>query len=127
MLVLFVVVISAFNIPTIQPVEAQAERVTTSCTIFVDNIVEGQPVTVTIQMSPATPTGEGYTQLIMYVISPNGVGESSANGPWIKTNISTDPNGKATVTFDVPTYSGYWYVVVDFGSHYYANYSMLYL
>jgi hypothetical protein len=78
-------------------------------------------------MSPATPTGEGYTQLIVYLTSPNGVGASSANGPWIKTNISTDPNGKATVTFDVPTYSGYWYVVVDFGSHYYANYSMLYL
>ena len=68
-------------------------------------------------MSPATPTGEGYTQLIVYLKSPNGVGASSPNGPWLYTNISTDPNGKATVTFDVPTYSGKWYVFVDFGSH----------
>jgi hypothetical protein len=111
----------------VEPTKAQTERITTSCAILVDNIVEGQPVTVTIQMSPATPTGEGYTQLIVYLKSPNGVGESSANGPWIKTNIATDTNGEATATFYVPTYSGYWYVVVDFGSHYYANYSMLYL
>ena len=41
-----------------QPVNAQVEGVTTSCTIFVDDIVEGQPVTATIQMSPATPTGK---------------------------------------------------------------------
>ena len=107
--------------------QAQGERVPTSCTIFVDNIVEGQPVTVTIQMSPATPTGEGYTQLTVYLISPQGVGASSPNGPWVYTNIPTDPNGRATVTFDVPTYSGNWFVDVFFGSHYYANYSMLYL
>jgi hypothetical protein len=110
-----------------QPVSAQVERVTTYCTIFVDNLVEGQPVTATIQMSPSTPTGEGYTQLIVYLKSPNGVGASSPNGPWVYTNISTDPNGKVTVTFDVPTYIGKWYVFVDFGSHSYANYSKLYL
>ena len=59
-----------------QPVNAQVEGVATSCTIFVDDIVEGQPVTATIQMSPATPTGEGYTQLNVYLKSPNGVGAS---------------------------------------------------
>ena len=41
-----------------QRVNAQVDRVATSCAIFVDNIVEGQPVTATIQMSPATPTSE---------------------------------------------------------------------
>ena len=122
----FILALLISNQLAFQPINAQVERVTTSCTIFVDDIVEGQPVTATIQMSPATPTGEGYTQLIVYLKSPNGVGASSPNGPWVYTNISTDPNGKATVTFNVPTYSGKWYVFVDFGSHSYAN-SVLYL
>jgi hypothetical protein len=126
-LVLVFLTVMTLIVVSFQPVNAQVERVTTSCAIFVDNIVEGQPVTVTIQMSPPTPTGEGYTQLIVYLKSPNGVGASSPNGPWVYGNISTDPNGKATITFDVPTYSGKWYVFVDFGSHYYPNYSMLYL
>jgi hypothetical protein len=110
-----------------QPVNAQVEGVTTSCTIFVDDIVEGQPVTAIIQMSPATPTGEGYTQLHVYLKSPNGVGASSPNGPWVYMSISTDTNGKATVTFNVPTYSGKWYVFVTFGGHSYFNYSIFYL
>ena len=127
LLVLVFLTLMTLVVVSFQQVNAQVERVTTSCAIFVDNIVEGQTVTATIQMSPATPTGEGYTQLIVYLKSPNGVGASSPNGPWVYTNISTDTNGKATVTFDVPTYSGKWYVFVDFGSHSYANYSMLYL
>ncbi len=110
----------------IESTKAQIEQVPTYCDIFVDDIVEGQPVTATIQMSPSTPTGEGYTQLIVYLKSPNGVGPSSPNGPWVYTNIPTAPNGRATVTFDVPTYSGKWYVFVDFGGHSYANYSMFY-
>ena len=120
-----ILVISSLLI--IEAAKAESERVTTTCVMFVDNIVEWQPVKAIIQMYPATPTGEGYTQLIVYLVSPNGVGESGPNGPWVYTNISTDPNGRATVTFDVPTYSGSWQVVVDFGSHYYADYSMLYL
>ncbi len=124
---LLVVMLIILTLIMVEPAKAQGERVATYCTISVDNIVEGQPVTATIQMSPATPTGEGYTQLIVYLKSPNGVGASSPNGPWVYTNISTDTNGKATITFDVPTYSGKWYVFVNFGSHYYTNYSMLYL
>jgi hypothetical protein len=123
----FILALLIYSQLAFQPINAQVERVTTSCTIFVDNIVEGQPVTATIQMSPATPTGEGYTQLIVYLKSPNGVGASSPNGPWVYGNISTDPNGKATITFDVPTYSGKWYVFVDFGGHSYFNYSMFYI
>ena len=126
LLVLVFLTLMTLVVVSFQQVNAQVERVTTSCAIFVDNIVEGQPVTATIQMSPVTPTGEGYTQLIVYLKSPNGVGASSPNGPWVYTNISTDTNGKATVTFDVPTYIGRWYVFVDFGSHSYVNYSMLY-
>jgi hypothetical protein len=123
-LVLVLLTMITLVLVSFQPVNAQVERVTTSCTIFVENIVEGQPVTATIQMSPATPTGEGYT-LIVYLKSPNGVGASSQNGPWVY-GISTDPNGKATVTFDVPTYSGKWYVYVNFGGRSYSNDSMFY-
>ena len=110
----------------IEATKAESERVTTFCSILVDDTIEGQSITAKIQMSPATPTGEGYTQLIVYLKSPNGVGESGPNGPWIYTNISTDPNGVVVVNFDVATYSGYWQIVVDFGGHYYAN-SKLYL
>ena len=125
-LVLVLLTTVTLVVVSFQPVDAQVERVTTYCDIFVDDTVEGQPVTATIQMSPSTPTGEGYTQLIVYLKSPNGVGASSPNGPWVYTNISTDTNGTATVTFNVPTYSGKWYVFVNFGSHSYAN-SILYL
>lgn len=111
----------------IEATKAESERVTTFCSILVDDTIEGQSITAKIQMSPATPTGEGYTQLIVYLKSPNGVGESGPNGPWIYTNISTDPNGVVVVNFDVATYSGYWQIVVDFGGHYYANNSKLYL
>jgi hypothetical protein len=80
-LVLVLLTMITLVVVSFQPVNAQVERVTTSCTIFVENIVEGQPVTATIQMSPPTPTGEGYTQLTVYLKSPNGVGASSPNGP----------------------------------------------
>ena len=122
----FILALLIYSQLAFQPINAQSEKITTSCTIFVDNIVEGQPVTATIQMSPATPTGEGYTELGAYLISPQGVGASSANGPWVY-HIPTDTNNRATVTFNVPTYSGKWYVHVFFGGHYYANYSMLYI
>ena len=105
----------------IESTKAQNEQIPTYCDIFVDDIVEGQPVTATIQMSPSTPTGEGYTHLIVYLKSPNGVGPSSQNGPWVYMNIPTDPNGRATVTFDVPTYSGKWYVFVNFGGQTYVT------
>ena len=121
-----VVVLVVSSLSLIESTKAQFDSVTTYCDIFVDDIVEGQPVTTTIQMSPATPTGEGYTQLIVYLKSPNGVGASSPNGPWVYTNIPTDPNGRATVTFNVPTYSGKWYVFVNFGGHSYFNYSIFY-
>lgn len=121
-----VVVLVVSSLLLIESTEAQFDSVTTYCDIFVDDVVEGQPVTITIQMSPATPTGEGYTQLIVYLKSPNGVGASSPNGPWVYTNIPTDPNGRATLTFNVPTYSGKWYVFVNFGGHTYFNYSIFY-
>jgi hypothetical protein len=122
-----VVALAVSSLLLIESAKAQIEQVPTYCDILVDDIVEGQPVTVTIQMSPATPTDEGYTQLIVYLKSPNGVGPSSPNGPWVYTNIPTNPNGRATVTFNVPTYTGKWYVFVNFGGHTYADYSMFYL
>ena len=75
----------------IESTKAQIEQVPTYCDIFVDDIVEGQPVTATIQMSPSTPTGEGYTQLIVYLKSPNGVGPSSPNGSIGYTLIFQQP------------------------------------
>ena len=81
--------ILALRIPiqlAFQPINAQVGESCHFALYFVDNIVEGQPVTATIQMSPATPTGEGYTQLIVYLKSPNGL-SLSPNGPWVYTNI----------------------------------------
>ena len=126
-LVLVLLTTVTLVVVSFQPVDAQVERVTTYCDIFVDDTVEGQPVTATIGMFLLRLTGEGYFQLIVYLKSPNGVGASSPNGPWVYTNISTDTNGTATVTFNVPTYSGKWYVFVNFGSHSYANSILSYL
>jgi hypothetical protein len=119
------VVLVGSSLLLIESTQAQIDRVTTYCTIYVDDIVEGQPVTATIQMSPATPTNEGY-KVLMWVTSPDGVGDKELNGAWVKS-ILTDSTGRATVTFNVPTYSGKWYVDVSFGSSNFANHTILYL
>ena len=122
---IFLLVMLAFSILLmIESTKAQFDRVTTYCDISVDDIVEGQPVAVTIQMSPATPTGEGY-RVWMWVTPPNPK-DFSAGEPWLK-NLLTDSNGKATVTFNVLAYSGKWYVDVSFGSNNFANHTILYL
>jgi hypothetical protein len=108
----------------VEPTKAKGVEIPTSCVISVNDTVEGQPITATIQMSPATPTGEGYS-LLVYLKSPNGVGASSPNGPWVY-HVTTDTNNRATATFNVPTYSGKWYVFVNFGGNTYANNSIFY-
>jgi len=123
-ILLLVVMLVIPTLLLVEPTEAQTEQVTTFCVIFVDDIVEGQPVTVTIQMSPATPTGEGY-RVWMWVTPPNPE-DFSANEPWLK-NLLTDSNGKATATFKVLAYSGKWYVDVSFESNSFANHTILYL
>jgi hypothetical protein len=76
-------------------------------------------------MSPSTPTGEGY-KVAMWV-TPTNPKDFKASEPWLKYNILTDSSGKATVTFNVPTYSGEWYVDVSFPSNNFANHTILYL
>jgi hypothetical protein len=76
-------------------------------------------------MSPPTLTGEGY-KVTMWVTPPNPK-DYVAGEPWLKLVVLTDSNGRATETFNVPTYSGKWYVDVMFGSSNYANHTILYL
>jgi hypothetical protein len=104
--------------------QAQTNQVSTYCDISVDNVIEGQPITATIQMSPTSPTGEGY-RIFTWVTSPDGIGDKELNGDWVK-NVLTDANGKVTVTFDVPTYTGKWYVDVSFGGSNFDNQTTLY-
>jgi len=121
LLVLFVVIL-ALNLLTIQPVEAQVENVTTSCTIIVNDIIDGQPVTLAIQIYPAPPEGEVFSNISATIVSPlQGIWGNGTTGPWDIGNITTDSNGKATVNFDIPTFSGYWNAEAYFGGQYFAN------
>ena len=111
----------------IYPARAQVVNVNTSCGIFVENIVEGQPVTVTVQIFPAPSEGEVFSNLFVGLTSPmQGVWGNGGNGPWGKSNISTDSNGRAVVTFDIVSFSGYWNVELYFGGQYSANNTIYY-
>lgn len=122
--VLYLVMVLCSTLLLIGSAHAQNNQVNTYCDIVVDDIVEGQPVVATIQMSPTTPTGEGY-RVFTWVTSPEGIGNKELNGAWVK-NVVTDSNGKITVTFDVPTYAGKWYVDVSFGGSNFDNHTILY-
>lgn len=122
--VLYLVIVLCSILLLIESAHAQTIQVNTYCDIVVDNIVEGEPVVATIHMSPTTPTGEGY-RVFIWVTSPDGIGDKELNGAWVK-NVVTDSNGKVTVTFDVPTYAGKWYVDVSFGSSNFDNRTILY-
>jgi hypothetical protein len=122
--VFYLIIVLCFTILLIEFAHAQTNQVNTYCDIAVDHIVEGQPVVATIQMYPATPTGEGY-KVFTWVTSPDGIGNKELNGAWVK-NVLTDENGKVTVTFDVSTYTGKWYVDVSFGGSNFDNHTTLY-
>ena len=118
---LLIAIIASSSLLVIQPAKAEVESVGTSCSISIqpDNIVEGQPITVVVQIFPAPPSGEIFNNLFVWITSPaQGV---SGYGPWSKSNISTDTNGIATVTFDISTFSGYWNVGLSFEGQYFAN------
>jgi hypothetical protein len=123
-----VVVLAAYSLLMIIPVNAQVENVSTSCGIFVNNIVfEGHPVTVTVQIFPAPPSGEVFNNLTIWMTSPmQGVWGNGGNGPWSKGDVFTDSNGKATVTFDIVTFSGYWNIELNFEGQYFANNTIYY-
>ena len=123
-LVLVLIFLTASSITIIQPAKAEVENVGTSCSIFVDNIVEGQPITITVQIYPAPPSGETFSNLSLGIISPaQGI---SGYGPWDKKNILTDSNGVTKVTFNIPTFSGTWNVWVYFGGQYFDNNTLYY-
>jgi hypothetical protein len=125
LLLLIIILITSWLV--ICPAKAEVENISTTCGIFVDSIIEGQPVTITIQVYPAPPEGQVFNNLIVGLTSPmQGVWGNGGNGPWSKSNISTDSNGRATVTFGIVSFSGYWNVDLYFGGQYFDNKSVYY-
>jgi hypothetical protein len=123
-ILILIAIVAISSLLFIQPAKAEVENVSTSCGIFVDSIVEGQPITIGVQIFPAPPSGETFNNLFVWITSPmQGV---SGYGPWDKSNITTDTDGKATVTFDIHTFSGYWNVGLYFGGQYFANNTIYY-
>jgi hypothetical protein len=124
---LLVTIISISSLLITQSVKAEVENVSTSCGIFVDSIVEEQPVTVVVQIFPAPPSGEVFNNLTVWMTSPmQGVWGNGGNGPWSKGHISTDTSGRATVTFDIITFGGYWNIGLYFEGQYYVNNTIYY-
>ena len=125
--VLLIAMVAASSPLIIQLGNAQVENVSTSCSILVDNVVEMQPVTVVVQIFPVPPAGEVFNNLTIWMTSPmQGVWGNGGNGPWSKGHISTDTIGKATVTFDIVTFSGYWNIGLYFEGQYYTNNTIYY-
>jgi hypothetical protein len=124
---LLIAAIAISSLLFIKPATAEVENVSTSCSIMVDSIVEGQPVTALIQIYPAPSSGEIFNNLGVWITSPmQGVWGNGGNGPWNKGHISTDTDGKATVTFDIITFSGYWNIGLYFEGQYFANNTIYY-
>jgi hypothetical protein len=122
-LLLVLVFLTASSLTIIQSVKGSVENVGTSCGIFVDDIVEGQPITITVQIYPAPPAGEIFNDLFVWIASP--LQGTAGNGPWGKS-FPSDTDGKATVTFDIHTFSGYWNVGLSFEGQYFANNTIYY-
>ncbi len=122
-----VVILVASSLFIVEPTTAQTESITTSCSISVYNILEGQPVAVTLQVYPAPPVGEFFNNLTVTITSPmQGVYGNGGNGPWSKSNISTDSAGRAAIKFDITTFSGYWNAELYFGGEYFVNNTLYY-
>ena len=124
-MLLVLVFLTATCITIIQPAKAEVENVGTSCSIFVDNIVEGQPINVVVQIYPAPPsTNDVFENLTVILFSPaQGI---SGYGPWQKGPSSSDSNGIASFTFNVPAFSGTWQITLIFKGQYFANNTIYY-
>ena len=112
----------------IQPVKASVENVGTSCYLYTDDIVEPQPITVMVQIFPAPPEGEIFNNISIVIVTPlqGTVGNYPwGTGPWEKS-FSSDIDGKATITFDIHTFGGYWIVDLYFGGQYFVNDTIYY-
>jgi hypothetical protein len=122
-----VVVLVVSSLLLIESTKAQVENVRTSCNITITDILEGQPIPCSIQIYPAPPEGEVFNNISVTIVSPmQGVWGNGGNGPWNKANIATDSNGRATVNFDITTFSGYWNAILYFGGQTFANKSLYY-
>ena len=55
-----------------------------------------------------------------------GVGGNGGNGSWSRDDVNIDSNGKATVTFDIVTFSGYWNMGLYFKGQFFANGTIYY-
>jgi hypothetical protein len=122
-----VVILAVYSLFIVEPATAQTEIVPTSCSISVYSELEGQPVAVNVQVYPAPPVGEVFNNLTVIITSPmQGVYGNGGNGPWSKSNISTDSAGRATVKFDITTFSGYWNAELYFGGEYLSNNTVYY-
>jgi hypothetical protein len=122
-LLLVLILLSACPMTIFQLARAEVENVGTSCSILANDIVEPQPITVMVQMYPAPPEGEVFNDISIVIVSPlqGTVGNYPwGTGPWEKS-FSSDTDGKATVTFDIHTFGGYWIVDLYFGGQYFAN------
>jgi hypothetical protein len=127
LLTLSTLVLLALTLPSAQPVNAQTENITISCSVTVTDILEGQPVPVSLQIYPAPPTGEVFTNISVTIVSPlQGIWGNGGNGPWSKGGISTDLDGVASVNFDIVTFEGYWIADVHFGGQYFADGTVYY-
>jgi hypothetical protein len=127
-LLLVLILLSAYPMTIVQLAKASVENVGTSCSILVDDIVEPQPITVEVQIYPAPPEGEVFNDISIVIVSPlqGTVGNDPwGTGPWDK-RFSSDIDGKATVTFDIHTFGGYWIVDFYFGGQYFANNTIYY-
>ncbi len=124
---IIILIVAVSSLLIVQPAKAQVENVSTSCSISIQphNPVEGQPITVLLQIQPAPPAGEIFSNLIVMVISPYAGGVVQ-NGQWHQDGIFTDSNGTANVTFNLPTSIGYWNAEVIFKGQYFANNTVYY-
>ena len=73
-------ILTASSLFIVEHTAAQTENVTTSCSISIYSVLEGQPVTVYIQVYPAPSIGEVFNNLTVIITSPmqgvygNGLG-----------------------------------------------------
>ena len=126
-ILLVFVFITASYFTAIELVKGQVESVGTSCSIFADDIVEGKPIIIKVQIYPAPPEGETF-ELFVWISSPlqGTVGNYPwGTGPWGKS-FSSYTDGKAKVTFNIHTFSGYWNAGLSFKGQYFANNTVYY-
>ena len=99
-LVLTLVILTAFPLSVIQPAKASTEEVATSVSITIqpENIIPGQPFTVVVQINPHPPSNTDvfYNVFVTVTSAAQGI---SGYGPWSAGPSSSDANGVASFTF----------------------------